>query len=226
LPRSSRGGGNGSSAWTRTKDPAVNSRLLYRLSYAGIGGESLAIGAGPSSLFREESHGGSGSGFRAYGRTGCRRRERSSATGGVENAARSSADHSLLEGVYAARSEAMQRKPSKKPLTVRKAANQAKKAHAAKSRKGAKGSVRQQGAGTRGQSGGKAAAAAVSATRTTRTAAAKRRPRASSVSEASSAASVLDLRLRAGGELESSVSEASSAASVRTAKPSRAASAK
>src|SRR5690606_32760213 len=98
LPRSSRGGGNGSSAWTRTKDPAVNSRLLYRLSYAGIGGESLAIGAGPSSLFREESHGGSGSGFRAYGRTGCRQRERSSATGGVENAARSSADHSLLEG--------------------------------------------------------------------------------------------------------------------------------
>jgi hypothetical protein len=30
---------NGSSAWTRTRDPAVNSRLLYQLSYAGMFGE-------------------------------------------------------------------------------------------------------------------------------------------------------------------------------------------
>src|SRR5690242_17622082 len=29
-----------SSAWTRTRDPAVNSRLLYRLSYAGMGAKS------------------------------------------------------------------------------------------------------------------------------------------------------------------------------------------
>ena len=26
----------GSSSWTRTNDPAVNSRMLYRLSYRGI----------------------------------------------------------------------------------------------------------------------------------------------------------------------------------------------
>ena len=31
-------GGNGSGNWTRTSDKAVNSRLLYQLSYAGTAG--------------------------------------------------------------------------------------------------------------------------------------------------------------------------------------------
>src|SRR5258708_39345986 len=33
-----------SSAWTRTRDPAVNSRLLYQLSYAGIRGRKPTRG--------------------------------------------------------------------------------------------------------------------------------------------------------------------------------------
>jgi hypothetical protein len=34
----------GSGAWTRTRDKAVNSRLLYQLSYAGMSGAGRLVG--------------------------------------------------------------------------------------------------------------------------------------------------------------------------------------
>jgi hypothetical protein len=43
----------GSRAWTRTRDPAINSRLLYQLSYSGIYGRArLAAWLATSSAIR------------------------------------------------------------------------------------------------------------------------------------------------------------------------------